>query len=332
MKFQVICGNPPFKGTGDPLYMQITKAAYDTVLDKDGVMCMINPTTLVDNNFDQNILKDKYGDLNVSDFIYERGMLGTFISVDINNDLGIFIYSKSGEHNIFDDWIKEKRFGEEYFKDKEIIESIKNHMKSNITSYESFRNVQYANTEKSRNVYGKFIKSQPVGNNYVVYSFTRGHHNQKTGDKKWDWTTLLNSDNFIVKEKLPLLSMSFIDFGDNKKDAINLIKWSNTDFIQFIVLYYKASLSNAPVLFEQLPQPPTSGDFSDESLMTEFGLTSEQMKHIHKKMENYGWKTRDLVKDHKESSLLQFIDDLNNGNIKDSSPSGSEQSKTVLDN
>lgn len=303
-------------GKGDPLYMQITKAAYDTVLDENGVMCMINPTGIVDNKFEGNdtyeTLKKKYSGCKLSNFIYEKGMMGVFTSVDINNDLGIFIYSKSGEHNIFDDWIKEKRFGEEYFKDKEIIESIKNHMKSNITSYESFRNVQYANTEKSRNVYGKFIKSQPVGNNYVVYSFTRGHHNQKTGDKKWDWTTLLNSDNFIVKEKLPLLSMSFIDFGDDKKDAINLIKWSNTDFIQFIVLYYKASLSNAPVLFEQLPQPPTFGDFSDESLMTEFGLTSEQMKHIHKKMENYGWKTRELIPDHKESSLLKYIEDINN--------------------
>ena len=78
----------------------------------------------------------------------------------------------------------------------------------------------------------------------------------------------------------------------------------------------KYAMANQPVLFKHLPQPPTSGDFSDESLMKEFGLTEDQMKHIHNKMKGYGWKTRDLVKDHKESSLLQFIDDLNNGNIK----------------
>ena len=60
-------------------------------------------------------------------------------------------------------------------------------------------------------------------------------------------------------------------------------------------------------------------------LMKEFGLTEDQMKHIHNKMKDYGWKTRELIPDHKESSLLQFIDDLNNGNTEvdpeDSSPS-----------
>ena len=107
----------------------------------------------------------------------------------------------------------------------------------------------------------------------------------------------------------------------------------------FIVDYYKYTIANQPSLFNMLPQPPTSGDFSDESLMKEFGLTENQMKHIHNKMNDYGWKTRELVKDHKESSLLQFIDDLNNGKAKlpeskkgkkntpvepDSSPSTSE--------
>ena len=103
-------------------------------------------------------------------------------------------------------------------------------------------------------------------------------------------------------------------------------------------------MANSSYMLENLPQPPTSGDFSDESLMKEFGLTEDQMKHIHNKMKLFGWKTRDLVKDHKESSLLQFIDDLNNGKAKlpeskkgkkkepDSSPSSSVSSKTVLDN
>ena len=48
MKFDYILGNPPYQGKGDPLYMRITKAAYDTVLDENGVMCMINPTGIVD--------------------------------------------------------------------------------------------------------------------------------------------------------------------------------------------------------------------------------------------------------------------------------------------
>ena len=124
------------------------------------------------------------------------------------------------------------------------------------------------------------------------------------------------------------MSMNFVDIDYNKQSAINLIKWINTDFIQYLVLYYKASISNSSVLFENLPQPPTSGDFSDESLMKEFGLTEDQIKHIHKKMKDYGWKTKtnsyfvsdynkagyrmpSIELDGTEETLLKFIEELN---------------------
>ena len=37
-------------GKGNPLYMKITKSIYDNNMDENSVMCMINPTGLVDNN------------------------------------------------------------------------------------------------------------------------------------------------------------------------------------------------------------------------------------------------------------------------------------------
>ena len=351
MKFDICVGNPPYMGKGNPLYMRITKSIYDNNMDKNSVMCMINPTGIVDNKFEGNdtyeTLKKKYSDCKLSNFIYEKGIMGVFTSVEVGNDLGIFYYSKNGEHTLFDDWTKQIRFGDEYFKDRDIIKSIKSLNFDTIGKYESFKNVQFGNTQKTKIAKTKYIKTLPIGHNYVVCSFNRGHRDKNTGDRKWDWTTLMNSDWFIVQNKLPYMSMNFVDFDDDKQSAINLIKWINTDFIQYLVLYYKASISNSSVLFENLPQPPTSGDFSDESLMKEFELTEDQMKYIHKKMKDYGWKTRELIPDHKESSLLQFIDDLNNGKAKlpeskkgkkntpvepDSSPSGSVSSKTVLDN
>ena len=64
MKFDICVGNPPYQGNGDPLYMQITKAAYDTVLDENGVMCMINPTMVIDNKNEGDGYYDHFDAIN----------------------------------------------------------------------------------------------------------------------------------------------------------------------------------------------------------------------------------------------------------------------------
>ena len=327
-------------GKGDPLYMRITKSIYDNNMDKNSVMCMINPTALVDNKYmeadDKNY--DRYKDLRLVDFYYNSSIRGVFTSADIGNDLAIFTYRKDGKMSIFDDDVKEIRF-KNHKKDKRIIDLIHGSMPKWIKE-SKFIHFEPRSHEKAKDLLTKFSK----GNNYVIFSYIRGNLDKKTGGHKWDWTTLMNSVQLVVQEELPETAFSAIDFNEDRNNAVELIKWVNTDFIMFIVDYYKFSTANQPVLFKHLPQPPASGDFSDESLMKEFGLTEDQMKHIHKKMKDYGWKTRELIPDHKESSLLQFIDDLNNGKAKlpeskkgkkkesDSSLPTSVSSKTVIDN
>ena len=132
------------------------------------------------------------------------------------------------------------------------------------------------------------------------------------------------------------------NLGDDRDKAVKLIQWVNTDFIMFIVDYYKYAMANQPVLFKHLPQPPASGDYSDESICEAFGLEMSDMEYIHKKMENYGWKTKhneDLASDYNkagyrmpsieldgtEETLLKFIEELNRiNNGVDASSSGSE--------
>ena len=324
MKFSCILGNPPYMGKGNPLYMRITKSIYDNNMDKNSVMCMIHPTALVDNKYmekdDKNY--DRYKDLKLVDFYYDPSIRGTFTSADIGNDVAIFTYRKDGKMSIFDDDVKEIRFGKDYRRDKSLIESFKHHSKiADLDDFDTLNNGDKDAVEVFLN------KRNNTGKYFVVCSYIRGHIDNKTGGYKWDWTTLLNSVNFVVKTELYDISMSVASF-DNRDDAVNLIKWLNTDFLQYIILYYKTQMTNNNVLFRNLPQPPTSGDYSDESICEAFGLEMSDMEYIHKKMENYGWKTKrneDFISDYNkvgyklpsvkldgtDKTLLKFIEELN---------------------
>lgn len=326
MTFDIIVGNPPYQGKGNPLYMRITKALYDNNMDKDSIMCMINPTGLVDNlNEDNPIYKTnfkEYSYLNLIDFYYDKNISGVFTSADIGNDIGIFTYKKVNEEDksLYSDWVKIKRFGEDFSFNKGIIDIINSISVDNVKDYDGFIHCH----ENAKKIINKF----PTNRNYVVCSFNRGHKDNKNGGNKWDWVTLFNDINLLVQKKLPAMAFTALDFNNDIEEATKWIKWLNTDFVMFIVNYYKYSISNPPTLYSRIPQPPTSGDFSDKSLMKEFGLDKEQMKHIHEKMKDYGWKTKTnsyFEKDYQkagyklpsvkldgtEERLLEYIEELN---------------------
>ena len=339
MKFDIVVGNPPYMGKGNPLYMRITKSIYDNNMDKNSVMCMINPTALVDNKYmkkdDKNY--DRYKDLKLVDFYYDPSIRGTFTSADIGNDVAIFTYRKDGKMSIFDDDVKEIRF-KGHKKDKRIIDLVSG---KSMIGDKSFGYFGYHGSPKDliehrnkHNVNGHnyvcmaYNRGNVNGHNYVCMAYNRGHLDVKTGGHRWDWTTLMNSLCFVVQKSLPETAINAVDFGDDRDKAVKLIQWVNTDFIMFIVDYYKYAMANQPVLFKHLPQPPTSGDYSDESICEAFGLEMSDMEYIHKKMKNYGWKTKrnvDFISDYNkvgyklpsvkldgtDKTLLKFIEELN---------------------
>lgn len=300
MKFDIIVGNPPFEGGGKPLFMQIVKIIYENYLNDGGLIRVVHPTTLIDNKFNLNIYND-YKDIKVISFDFANELRDMFIGAEIGNGIGIFTYGKEGKYDLLGDELKSIRFGNDYYKDKEIVETILSNCEQTI-GYNP--NYKYIGSEKNKK--SKIEELNSKYNIFVSFSRNRGHIDKKTGGLKWDWTTLLPEKRLKVLNKLDNVGQNVIHFN-SKKEGFEYIKWSVTDVVNFIVLYYKNNLTNSSSLFKHIPQPIPSGDYSDESIMKHFGLSKEQMEYIHNKVNKYGIKISFKCS---EEKLLQKIDEM----------------------
>ena len=50
-KFDFVIMNPPYAGSGKPLFMEIAKVFYENCLSDAGRLVSINPTSVIDNAF-----------------------------------------------------------------------------------------------------------------------------------------------------------------------------------------------------------------------------------------------------------------------------------------
>lgn len=304
MKFDIVVGNPPYVGKGDPLYMKIANVIFKTNLTEKGILSLIHPTALVENKYDGNTsyenLKNKYKDIKVQEFYYDASLRDKFGAM-IGNGIGIFTYAKDGQYSLFDDYLKRIRFAD-YDKDKVIIEALKD--KKKISEYDNDAFFGFHGTKEDIK---KYVDTHSKDSFYVVMAYNRGHIDEKTGGHIWDWTTLQSEEYLVVQNELPYIALNAVEFK-TKEEAVKFLQWTMTDFISFVVLYYKYFMTNNPSLFEKLPQPPVSGDFSDEALCLEFGLEKEQMDYIHRRVTDFGWK-KYFKKE--EAELLHLISEKN---------------------
>lgn len=320
MIFDVIVGNPPYQGHWDPLYLQITKSVYDNNMGNDSVMCMINPTSVIENKFegDPHYEKSfkKYSNICLIDFKYDESIRGLFPTAEVGSDFGIFVYGRKGNHNLFDDWVCEVMYGKDYIIKKNIIDKIQKHPRLDLETGGFFYLVPYSDKEKIR----KKIDEVPSGF-YCLCSLHRGHNG------KWDWTTFNTARNLICQTSVIDNQWNIFRFG-NKENCISFIKWLNTDIVQFVIEFFKHSLKNSKILLEKIPSLPSGFDFSDENIIDEFGFSRNEVEYIHESMKGYGWKTRtnklfgsefvgtnykcpSVKLDGSEKTFLQFVDELN---------------------
>ena len=300
MKFDIVTGNPPFNGGGKPLFMQIVKTIYDNYLNDGGIIRVVHPTTLIDNKFELK-LYNEYKDIKVISFDFSNELRDMFKDAEIGNGIGIFTYGKDGKYDLLGDELKAIRFGEEYYKDKEIIDTILSNCGQTIGE---LPNYVYIGSEENKTSTINELNSKY--NIFVSFSRNRGHIDKKTKGLKWDWTTLMPEKRLKVLDKLDDVGQNVI-YINSKNEGIEYIKWSVTDIVNFIVLFFKNNLTNSKSLFSRIPLPISSGDYSDESVMKHFGLSKEQMEYIHNKVKNYGIKISYKCS---EENLLQIIDKM----------------------
>lgn len=288
MIFEVIVGNPPYKGIWDPLYIQITKSVYDNNMDLESVMCIINPTTVIDNMNDNDShyrrFREKYSHIRISGFEYDETMRNVFGSVDIVRGVGIFTYSKTGEHTLFGDWVKRKRFGDDHSNTNRIIERIGKHSTMDLKDGTFFSLADIFGEKRVKKI-GRIPKGL-----YCLCSVHRGHVGEN-GEYDWDWPTLLTKDNLVSRTDIPEGQWNVFRFN-TREECDRFIEWLNTDLVMFVLWFYKKSSKNPKILLRRIPEPPDDGDFSDVNVMKEFGLCENDIEFIHKKMSKFGWKTK----------------------------------------
>lgn len=329
MKFDFTAMNPPYKGKGDPLFMQIAKVFYENCTNPGGCVVSINPTSVSDNTYPtvSAELKENYGKMKVDGYEYAPELKDSF-DADIGTGICITVYSSDGPYTLFCDYVREQRFGKKNWDmRKTIIEEkvaaclgtgnvlggetpsssiaalpgFKKWAKDVKTPKENSDETVIAKWEEYMEKFNNF-KLQFSGKNVVVMAYNRGHAN------KWDWVTLQSDEYIKVQNELPNISQFDVPF-DDKRIAVELIKWLNTDFIMYIVSHYKTQMTNNKILFKLLPQPPVfDGNYSDSVIMRHFNLTQEEMDWIHSEMKNFGWKVN-LGKT--ESELMDYIDEIN---------------------
>lgn len=260
-KFDIVIGNPPYEGKGNPLYLRIL----EKVNEISKKVIWICPSQWVKNYKDSkfliNVKTETCSNLISHDFVGNP-----FENATLANEVGIFVFGEGKKENY--NSIRFERFLNPSLA-KSIIEKFEN-FKEHINKYDDtdnskFKNGYYVNASKIR---GHFINGKPI----------------------WDWTTLFGKDQrrnfkFIQSKEYNHWKFKTID------ECKNFISACETDILMFAYYVCKQNVNCFPGYFVLIPW---LGDYThkwtEKEIQDKIGLTNEEVAYIHKEMKNFGWK------------------------------------------
>lgn len=280
-KFDVIVGNPPYEGKGNPLYLQIL----EKVNVNNNRVIWLCPSQWVknykDTNFLENLKKNTCNNL-----VFHTFIGNPFDGALTANEVGVFVFGEGNKEN-----------------------------------YETIRMERFLNAKLAKSIWDKFnVWNEKFGNiddhnkidlnkkYYVRAQWIRGNQDLKTNKPKWDWTTLFGTDqktNFSFK---PNDLTNYWNFS-TIEECKNFIASTETDILMFAHFISKINCNNNNQVLAMIPW---LGDYTHEWTETEIAkklkLTKEEVEYIHQEMANFGWKAAPRKKNNVTAPTVVTID------------------------
>lgn len=260
-KFDVIVGNPPYEGQGNPLYLKIAEICVKNC-EKVIWLCPTQWTNTLKNVKWYDYYKEN---LNCEFFL---SVGNPFDNAALANEVGIYVF---GENKIdLNELVYNK------FKNANLVKSI----------WE--KNLNFIKTNKSIWDFNQIDYKKKY---YVHNTGIRG--NVKDSKPLWDWTTLFGSTAHtdFSKETVVFDSRQIMWNFNTISECENFISCYETDIMMFMLYCVKMNNNNHR---GECAYIPWFGDYTKQWTETEIAkklkLTKEEIEYIHQEMANFGWK------------------------------------------